>query len=308
MSKNAFTSASKIPDLKYDVVYTNITGKKDLIFPIFTSFKMDLPYQNITNKTDYVTAYDFEVFDVSKTISLMKGMKPLLFGVSGLYLILTFAGRKFMQSRPPFQISSLMVWWNVFNAAFGLVATLRAAPETLHLLLNPDGVYNVICKMDVHNYATSFWWLMFVVSKFLELGDTAFIVLRKQPLSILHWWHHSTTLLITWYSFELYDPMWRTFVLNTSVHFFMYTYYTLKALGFKLSRKIAFCITTMQIVQILILIYLHMTWVNYQYQGVHCQRPTGFAIVQFFPIIIFLGLLLNFYFKSYLQPKKSKLN
>ncbi|CAG7819990.1 unnamed protein product [Allacma fusca] len=258
--------------------------------------------------TDYITAYDFEVFDVPKTISVMQGLKSLVFGISGLYLILTFVGRKFMESRPPFQISSFMVWWNVLNALFAFVATIRAAPEVLHLALKPDGVYNVVCKLDGHSYATSFWWLMFVLSKFVELGDTAFIIMRKQPLSILHWWHHSTTLLITWYSFELYDPMWRTFVLNTSVHFFMYTYYTLKAMGFKVSRKIAFCITTVQMLQVLILLYLHFSWVNFRYQGLQCHRHVGFAIVQFFPVTIFGVLLLNFFFRSYFHPRKSKLN
>ncbi|CAG7819992.1 unnamed protein product [Allacma fusca] len=123
-----------------------------VLHPIFTTFlrrhfKMNISFEKMTIETDYITAYDFEVFDVSKTISLMQGMKPLLFGVSGLYLILTFAGRKFMEKRTPFQISSFMVWWNVFNAVFALAATLRAAPETLHLILKPDGVYNVVCKM-----------------------------------------------------------------------------------------------------------------------------------------------------------------
>jgi hypothetical protein len=35
--------------------------------------------------------------------------------------------------------------------------------------------------------AGGFWTLAFVLSKLPELGDTAWIVLRKRPLIFLHW-------------------------------------------------------------------------------------------------------------------------
>lgn len=43
-----------------------------------------------------------------------------------------------------------------------------------------------------------FWATMFVLSKVPELGDTIFIVLRKQPLIFLHWYHHATVLVYSW--------------------------------------------------------------------------------------------------------------
>lgn len=43
-----------------------------------------------------------------------------------------------------------------------------------------------ICSNDV-SPASAFWAWAFVLSKLVELGDTAFIILRKQPLIFLHW-------------------------------------------------------------------------------------------------------------------------
>lgn len=34
---------------------------------------------------------------------------------------------------------------------------------------------------------TGLWAFLFVLSKIVELGDTAFLVLRKRPIIFLHW-------------------------------------------------------------------------------------------------------------------------
>ena len=94
--------------------------------------------------------------------------------------------------------------------------------------------------------AMAFWTWMFTLSKILELGDTVFIVLRKQKLIFLHWWaednsianekstfnvryHHLTVLISVFANFSESYSRWST-VINFLVHSIMYTYYTLKAL------------------------------------------------------------------------------
>jgi hypothetical protein len=48
--------------------------------------------------------------------------------------------------------------------------------------------HQIICFSFIEDDRVSgFWALMFVLSKVPELGDTIFIVLRKQPLIFLHW-------------------------------------------------------------------------------------------------------------------------
>ena len=81
------------------------------------------------------------------------------------------------------------------------------------------------------DHVTALWTWLFVLSKLPELVDTVFIVLRKQKLIFLHWYHHITVLIYCWYSFSQYTAPARWFVvMNFIVHSIMYTYYAFKAL------------------------------------------------------------------------------
>lgn len=48
-----------------------------------------------------------------------------------------------------------------------------------------DSIKNSYIEQD---RVCGFWTWLFVLSKLPELGDTIFIVLRKQPLIFLHWY------------------------------------------------------------------------------------------------------------------------
>ncbi len=57
------------------------------------------------------------------------------------------------------------------------------------------------------NFYSRTW--AFCFSKLPELIDTVFIVLRKQPLIFLHWYHHASVLVYCWFSYQDYSSTGR---------------------------------------------------------------------------------------------------
>ena len=125
-----------------------------------------------------------------------------------------------------------MTGWSMFLAMFSIMGAARTLPEFMHTLYT-HGFYHSLCipSFIEQDRVSGFWTWMFVLSKVPELGDTIFIVLRKQKLIFLHWYHHITVLIYCWYSFSQYTAPARWFVvMNFIVHSIMYTYYAFKAL------------------------------------------------------------------------------
>jgi elongation of very long chain fatty acids protein 6 len=98
-----------------------------------------------------------------------------------------------------------------------------------------------------------------MVSKSIELIDTAFIVLRKQKLIFLHWYHHAITLIYTWYSFRDLVAYGRWFIaMNYSIHAIMYSYYAFRALRFNIPKAVSIAITSLQLLQMLVGIFVNL--------------------------------------------------
>ena len=102
-----------------------------------------------------------------------------------------------------------------------------------------------------------YWGYAFALSKLVEFGDTFFIVLRKQPLIFLHWYHHIVTFLYGWFLYidEAEYAKWFA-IINAIIHSFMYTYYTFKAMGYRLPKWLSIMITSIQLSQMFVGIFL----------------------------------------------------
>ncbi|XP_011305579.1 elongation of very long chain fatty acids protein 6 [Fopius arisanus] len=232
-----------------------------------------------------------------------------VFYYAGIYMILIFGGQYWMTSRPRFELRGLLTLWNSGLAIFSIIGFARTAPELIHILRN-HGLYHSVCipsfiEMD---RVSGFWTWMFVLSKLPELGDTLFIVLRKQPLIFLHWYHHITVLLYSWFSYTEYTSSARWFVvMNYFVHSIMYSYYALKAMRYSPPKSIAMVITTLQLTQMMVGCAINV-WA-YQYltsgQSNCCisRFNIHFSLIMYFSYFV---LFARFFHKAYIGGKKDK--
>lgn len=168
-----------------------------------------------------------------------------------LYLAFVYVGPKYMKNRPSFDLRTPLRFWNLFCAIMSFWGMLRVVPH-LWMYAMKVGFGTTLCAPPVVGFrhgAASFWGTVFVYSKFLELIDTVFIVLRKRHLSFLHWYHHATVLLCTWFTFIVEQPAGLYFcAMNYTVHSIMYFYYYLAMSSEKPPRWGMF-VTILQILQ-----------------------------------------------------------
>ena len=161
----------------------------------------------------------------------------------------------------------------------------------------------VLCS--TYDPVNNLWSWLFCLSKMPELGDTFFIVLRKQPLIFLHWYHHVTVLLYTWYSCIEISGYSRWFtIVNSFIHSWMYSYYALKAMGFKLPKWFAMTITILQIAQMFWGIFVTISAYYYAYIAqIQCNVLVKNLTFTTLMYLSYLMLFINFFKQTYFSDK-----
>jgi len=169
-----------------------------------------------------------------------------------VYLVMVFYMPKFIKTA--FNLRPFLAAWNLTLSIFSIVGASRCVPALLNLLQNGGLVHSVCGDVSYLNGASGFWVALFIYSKFFELMDTAFLILRKREVIFLHWFHHLTVLMFCWHAYCLgvSSGLWFA-AMNYSVHSIMYLYYFLMVFRAKTLRKVlrslAPGITTIQLLQ-----------------------------------------------------------
>ena len=229
------------------------------------------------------------------------------FVFSAIYIVLIFSGQFYMKNRTRFELRPYLALWSGMLAVFSILGTMRTVPELVWSLRNHGFEYSY-CNNSylAQGKVSSFWSAMFVLSKSVELGDTLFIVLRKQPLIFLHWYHHVTVLIYCWCSYNDQIANGRYFVVtNYTVHSFMYSYYALRAMKVQIPRSVNMFITCLQLVQMV----WGITIVGLSYSALVSGRPcvTHYKNIVYCLLMYFSYLVLfaNFFYKAYISSNKT---
>ncbi|CAG0913620.1 unnamed protein product [Notodromas monacha] len=259
--------------------------------------------RNITADFSQSDIYWFERnFDSYAGRRFLESNWPLAFGTIALYISFVFAGPAYMKRRERFEVRIPLILWNVLLASFSIFGTFRTAPHFFRSL-STRGLHCIVCDNGFFQQpVVGFWCYMFTLSKLVELGDTVFIVLRKQPLIFLHWYHHITVLLFCWHGNSEFSSTGQFFgFMNFTVHSLMYTYYALKAARIKLPTVIAFFITSFQLSQMVVGIIGNCLAFSFKNAGLPCNISNLSLKLAFIMYFSYFVLFVNFFYRTYFK-------
>lgn len=230
---------------------------------------------------------------------------PICFVYALSYIIVIYTGQKIMRTREKFVCRRALISWNFVLAGFSIFGSLRLMPEFFYFV-NKKGIEGSFCSSEWQFGVAGGWGGLFLLSKLPEFFDTLFIVARKQKLIFLHWYHHASVFIYVWFTCSDWPStsLWFMFM-NYSVHAVMYTYYGCRALRFNIPKWVNIVITSSQILQMVIGIYINCTVFLKKQRGEECDvsdKNLQFAFSMYFSYFI---LFFNFFYHSYISPKKN---
>ena len=222
-----------------------------------------------------------------------------------LYLVLIYFSKQWMKNREPFKLKRPLFIWNLTTAVFSILGASVCLPAVISSAREKGFVYTSCTSdsfYDSDNSSVCFWVFLFTLSKLVELGDTFFIILRKKPLILLHWYHHMSIVYITWFNFSRSASSlvhWAGAV-NYTIHSVMYSYYAATSVGIRFPAAIPLIITALQIVQML---YGFGVTILYYF-----SCPFDTAVVWFSVIIVLSYAVLfgNYFIRRYMLEKQVK--
>lgn len=235
------------------------------------------------------------------------------FVICGLYLVLVKMGPTIMGDRKPFCLRNVLIVYNlgmvVLSTYIFIELCLSGWFTTYSYGCQPVDYSRSPQALRMANVC----W-MFYLSKFIELFDTIFFILRKKynQVSFLHVFHHGIMPVSWWFGVKFVPGGFGTFhaMCNSFIHMVMYTYYGLSALGPAFQKYLWWkkYMTKMQITQFII-VCIH----SGQLLFIDCNYPRIFSYVICLYAIIFLVMFAQFYVQAYrkgksIEAKKSDQN
>lgn len=288
--------------------------------------RLSQPPSNSNIITEVMSGYNstYPAFEFEKNFDIKSHQKwfadnwTISFYFCGAYLAFLLIGTKIMKEQKPFDLRLPLGIWSFSLAIFSAMGCIRLLPHWINAMTTSNDLLDSFCRKDfVDDRPATLFVTFFIWSKVVELGDTVFIILRKQKLIFLHWFHHVLTLIYSFYSLpSMGGPILWFCAMNTLIHTFMYTYYGIRALKlFLVPKFVNILITTSQIIQMIIGFTICIRiFVDKLSKSPSCDFPTGATASGIVVYSSFLILFLNFFIKNYFskivsdKKQKRKLN
>jgi len=258
-----------------------------------------------------VKGYHPQDFNFQPRVTPMSTMKESALAIVTYYVII-FGGREIMRNRPAFKLNLPFMIHNFYLTSISAILLALFIEQLVPTLYN-HGLFYTICAREGGwtNKLVILYYLNYL-TKYLELIDTVFLVLKKKPLTFLHCYHHGATALLCYSQLiGLTSVSWTVITLNLFVHVVMYWYYFQSARGIKIWWKE--WITRLQIMQFVIALgfvyfasytYFTSTYFQWMPNAGNCAGEEFAAFAGIGVISSYLLLFISFYLATYKKDGK----
>ncbi|PVV00419.1 hypothetical protein BB560_005200, partial [Smittium megazygosporum] len=248
------------------------------------------------------------------------GETPLSTGMEVLYGILFYLGGILLGKAilKNARTIELKFWVSAHNIGISLLSLfiLLGFLEQIIPKLREHGFFWTICNYYSYTQPLELYYYLNYLCKWLEFGDTFFLVLKKKKLQTLHVYHHALTMYLCYIQINGKTSIsWFVCSVNLFVHVIMYYYYFLASRGIRVSWKKY--LTSLQITQFIIdlnLVYFCL----YTHMAVHhfpnlpnvgdCRGTRQSAYFGCFLLSTYLFLFVQFFIKVYAESNKIAMN
>ncbi|KAL4081326.1 GNS1/SUR4 family-domain-containing protein [Scleroderma yunnanense] len=241
---------------------------------------------------------------------------PAVMSMTVTYLLVVLGTREIMKDRAPFELTTLFRAHNLFLSVFSLILVVLLGEEVFSTWMKL-GSYRVLCAEEAFTPRIEFYLVMAYLSRYYEFVDTIFLVLRKKPLTFLHVYHHSATVVMAFTQLNgRATACWVPALLNLGVHAiivlrFLTVFTPIIHMRYQWKQHL----TTLQIVQFILILaaaafaawnIVAYNWLPMVPHYGNCAGDLPIGLTGIAVIASYLLLFVNFFNQTYIKKPQVK--